>query len=84
MHCFYPFFFFFLIILLLYFRLCWVFVAVWPFSLVAVTGLLIKAASLVEEHGLWRVRVSAAGARGICSCGSRALEHRLISCDMWA
>ena len=84
MHCFYPFFFFFLIILLLYFRLCWVFVAVWPFSLVAVTGLLIKAASLVEEHGLWRVRVSVAVARGICSCGSRALEHRLISCDMWA
>ena len=51
---------FFLVILLLYFRLCWVFVAVWPFSLIAVTGLLLKAASLVEERGPWRARASVA------------------------
>ena len=34
--------------------------AVWPFSLIAVTGLLLKAASLVEEHGPWRARASVA------------------------
>ena len=38
---------------------------------VVVRGLLIEVASLVE-HGL--------SARGLSSCGSRALERRLSSC----
>ena len=37
---------------LIYFWLCWVFIAAWVFSLVAVHGLLIEAASLVVELGL--------------------------------
>ena len=39
---------------------------------VAVHGLLIAVASLVAEHGLQ--------ARGLSSCGARALERRLSSC----
>ena len=41
----------------------------------AVRGILIVVASLVE-HGLQ--------ARGLSSCGSRALERRLSSCRAWA
>ena len=43
---------------------------------VVVHGLLIAVASLVVEHGLQ--------ARGLSSCGSRALEHRLSSCGAQA
>ena len=50
------------------------------YSLVAVRGLLIAAASLVAEHRLWGTRASAAEAPGLCSCSSQALEHRLNSC----
>ena len=41
-----------------------------------VCGLLIAAASLVAEHGLWHA--------GFSSCGSRALERRLSSCGAQA
>ena len=54
-------FFFFLnnvIYLFIYLWLCWVF-ACSGFSLVAVPGLLIVAASLVAEHGPWGLRASA-------------------------
>ena len=45
---------------------------------VAVRGLLIVVAS---RCGAWAPVVVA---RGLSSCGSRALEHRLSSCDAWA
>ena len=45
----------------------------------AVSGFLIAVASLVEEHRL-AAQDSAVVARGLSSCGSRALEHRLSSC----
>jgi len=54
------------------------------FSLVAVCGLLIGVASLVTEHGLWGDWPSVFAARGLSSCGSPSLEHRLSSCDSWA
>ena len=41
-------------------------------------------ASLVVEHELQDAQASAAAARGLGSCGSRALEHRLNSCGVWA
>ena len=47
---------------------------------IAVHGLLIVVASLVEEHGLYGVRDSVVAACGLSSCGSRALERRLSSC----
>ena len=74
-------------LLLYYFWLCWV------FSVAAVSrgssplagqGLLIAVASPVVEHGLQVVWASAAGARGLSSCGSRVPEHRLNSCGAWA
>ena len=43
---------------------------------IAVLGLLIAVASLVAEYRLQ--------ARGLSSCGSWALEHRLSSCGTWA
>ena len=69
------------------FWLRWVFVAARGLSLVAVSGLLIEVASLVAEHGLqahglqqlWHAS-SVVVARGLSSCGSRALERRLNSC----
>ena len=48
-------------------------------TLVVVHGLLIAVASLVEEHRLSGVRALVAVARGLRSCGSQALEHRLCS-----
>ena len=74
------FFFFFLLVLLIYFWLCWVFVTIHRFSLVAaswgysvlVSGLPIAVASLVAEHRLQGV--------GFSSCSLRALVHRLGSC----
>ena len=51
------------------------------FSLVAVCGLLIGVASLVTEHGLWGDWPSVFAARGLSSCSSLSLEHRLSSCD---
>ena len=42
--------------------------------------LLIAVASLVAEHGLKGVWPSVIAARGLSSCSSQALEHRLSSC----
>ena len=52
--------------------------------LVAVCGLLIAVASLVAEHWAPGARASVVVARGLSSCGSRALEPRLSSCGAWA
>ena len=65
--------------LFIYLWLGWVFTALqallWlqsrTYSLVAVRGLLIVVPTLV------------AGAQGLSSCFSRALEHRLSSCGTW-
>ena len=54
------------------------------YSEFAVCGLLVAVASLVSEHRLQGTRASAAVARGLSSCGSQALEHRLNSCGAWA
>ena len=52
-------------------------------SLVAVHGLLIPvAASLVAEHRPQDTRAVVVAARGLGSCSSRALEHRLDSCGL--
>ena len=53
-------------------------------SLVAVSRLLIAVASLVAEHGLQGAWALVAVARGLSSCGSQALEHRLSSCGTQA
>ena len=53
-------------------------------SLVAVPELLTAVASPVAEHRLWGVWASAVPARGPCSCGSQALEHRLSGCGAQA
>ena len=47
-------------------------------SLVEVCGLLIVVASLAAEHRLSGGRPSVVGAHGLSTCGSQALEHRLI------
>ena len=52
-------------------------------SLVVVPGLALAVASLLE-HRLQSTRASVIAARSLRSCGSRALEHRLNSCDPWA
>ena len=49
-------------------------------TLVAVHGLLIAMASLVE-HRLQGRQASAGVARGLSSYGSQALEHRFSSCS---
>ena len=50
------------------------------YFLAAVQRFLVAVAPLVEGHGLWGTRVSAAVAHGLRSCGSRAPDHRLNSC----
>ena len=47
---------------------------------VAVHGLLIAVASLCCGPRALGVQASGVVARGLSSCGSRALEHRLSSC----
>ena len=47
---------------------------------VAVHGLLNAVASRCGARALG-VQASVVAARGLSSCGSRALEHRLSSCD---
>ena len=54
------------------------------YSLVAVRGLLTVEASLVVEHRLWGTGTSVVVARGLSSCGSQGLEHRLNSGGVWA
>ena len=51
------------------------------FSLVVASRLLIVVASLVAEHRLLATWASGVAARGLGSCGSRALGHRLNSWD---
>ena len=77
----------------IYFWPFWVFVAVHALlqlrrvvaiSLAEMCGLLVTVASLAVEHGLQGIRVSVAAARGLSSCGSQGLEHRLNSCGIWA
>ena len=53
------------------------------YSLISVRGLLIVVAFLVEEQGLQGARASVVGTRGLSSCCSRALEHRLSSSGAW-
>ena len=48
---------------------------------VAMLRLPIAVASLIVEHRLLGPRASVVAARGLSSRGSRALEHRLSSCD---
>lgn len=50
------------------------------YSLAVLLGLLVAAASLVEQRGLQGALTSVAAALGFNSCSSRALEHRLSSC----
>ena len=49
-------------------------------SLAVVLRLPISVARLVAEHGLCGAPASVVAARGLRSCGSWALEHRLRSC----
>ena len=51
-------------------------------SVVAMHGLLIALVSLVVGTG--DVQASAAGALGLSSCGSWAVEHRLSNCGAQA
>ena len=53
-------------------------------SPVAVHRPLIEAASLVTEHGLWGTQGPVISVRGLCRCGSAALECRLSSCGTLA
>ena len=48
------------------------------YSLVVGQRRLSTQTSLVGEHWLWSVRASLVTARGSSTCGSRALEHRLV------
>ena len=80
---FFFFFFYYLFLAMLGLRCCmWAFSSCrsWGLLFVVVRGLLIAVASLC--CGAWALgtRVSVAAARGLSSCGSRALEHRLSSC----
>ena len=53
-------------------------------SPVAVLELLPEEASLVAEQRLSGAWASGVAAGVLSSCGSRAAEHRLRSCDTWA
>ena len=52
----------------------------WGLLFIAVHGLLIVVASLVAEPRALGAQASVVVARGLSSCGLRALEHRLSSC----
>ena len=73
-------------ILFIYFWLHWVFVAVCWLSLVAESGgySLLQCVSF-SCCGAWALGAwaSVVVARGLSSCGSWALEHRLSSCGAW-
>ena len=66
-------------VLIYLFLLHWVFVASRGPLFVAVCGLLIAVASLVEEHGSKSMWASVVVARGLSNCSTRALECRLSS-----
>ena len=82
------FFFFFLINFLIYFWLCWVFVAARRLSLAAASGgySSLRCAGfslrwlLLSRSTALGARASVVVARGLSSCGSRALERRLSCC----
>ena len=54
------------------------------YFLVAVRGLLIAVASPDAEHRLSGMEASVVAACRLSSCDTRAVEHRLNSCDPWA
>ena len=57
----------------------------WGLLFVVVCGLLIGVvASLCCGAWALGMQASVVVACGLSSCGSRALEHRLSSCDAWA
>ena len=68
-----------------YFWLCWVFVAAFGLSLVAASGgyFSLQCSGFALQ---WLLLLRSTGSRcvGFSSCGSRALERRLSSCDPWA
>ena len=77
------------ILFMYYFWLRWVFIAVCGLSLVGVSRayfpvalcrLLIVVAFLIAEHQALGTQASGVAARGLSSCNSWALEHRLGSC----
>ena len=76
---------------MVYFWLFWVFVAAHELSLVAASGGLLfvvvhRLLIAVASRGARALGagVSVVVARGLSSCGSRALEHRLSSCGTQA
>ena len=70
--------------LLLFVSVCAGSSLLWGLLSSCMPSLLIAVVSLVAEPGLQGVRASAAGARGLSSCGPLALGHRLSSCDSGA
>ena len=52
--------------------------------LIPMNSLLSAVASPVAEHGFWAFRLKGVAARGLSSCGSWALEHRLSRGGAWA
>ena len=80
-------FFYFVFILFIYFRPCWVFLAVRAFPLLQRVGCRVWA-SLRWLLWLWSTGSRAPGLRSCStwshSCGSWALEHRLRSCGAGA
>ena len=77
---------------IIYLWLCWVFIAVRPFSLIVAregySSLQCSGFSLQWFCSLWS---TGSVAYGPCSCdsglssyGSRALEHKLCNCGTWA
>ena len=86
------FFFFFLKInLFIYFWLHWVSIAARGLSLVVASGATLCCSAQASHCGGFPLLQSTAlgawasvvVARGLSSCGSRALEHRLSSCGTW-
>ena len=80
---FYFCFFFLKFIYLFIYWLSWVFVAACGFSLVVASrGYSLLWCAGFSCCGAWALGTQASGvvARGLSSCGSRALEHRLSSC----
>ena len=71
--------------ILIYFWLCWVFVATHGLALaVASRGYYLVVVLGISHCGDFCLRAWALGYAGFSSCGSRALEHGLSSCDAWA
>ena len=67
----------------MYFWLCWVFVVTRPFSSCGEWGLLsswVRRLCLLGRAGYQGGQASAAEARGLSSCSSRALDRWLSNC----